>query len=76
MMGASGAGESKDRKPEGRLRLARPTRKMVRAHCADCLCLAVNQCYGFDCGVETCSLYPAMPWRGRSMPGRLRGVEV
>lgn len=53
-------------------RLARPTRAMLRAKCAECLCLKDNGCRGFDCEVSDCALYPAMPWRGRPMPERLR----
>lgn len=51
---------------------ARPTRAMVRAKCAECLNLAGNRCGGFDCDVLDCPIYPAMPWRGKRMPLKLR----
>jgi len=58
------------------VRLKMPTRRMIRQHCSECLCLSDNKCYGFDCQIETCHLYECMPWRGVPMPARLRGEEV
>lgn len=52
--------------------LALPTRAMIRRMCSDCLCLEANRANGWDCEVPDCPLYPAMPWRGRQMPERLK----
>jgi len=53
------------------MKLARPTRKMIRAKCSDCLLLKANKTHGYDCGCPDCPLYPAQPWRGREMAARL-----
>ena len=55
-----------------RPRRARPTRAMIRAMCSDCLNLKGNRASGFDCGIPSCPLWPAMPWQGKDMPTHLK----